>query len=275
MRCLFCKQDSNSSRSVEHILPESLGNTAQTLPPGVVCDRCNNYFSRKVERPFLESAAIAMLRFEQRIPSKRGIVPPQSGILMPGFPAVVHRAPHGTEEESGIQGVISLDWDTIGHLFNSGGGKLIFPAAADPPTGSVASRFVGKVGLESMALRVVGHPDALEYLVNETQLDPLRDHVRRGEYSNWPIHVRRIYDANAKWIDENGAPVQLVHEADILQTNSNEWYFVLALFGLEFVINFGGPTVDGYQAWLRANGDASPLYTGKNASSPLRPAGQS
>ncbi len=36
MRCIFCKTDSDSSRSVEHIIPESLGNTDYVLPPGCV-----------------------------------------------------------------------------------------------------------------------------------------------------------------------------------------------------------------------------------------------
>ncbi len=76
MRCLFCKQDSSASKSVEHIIPESLGNTTSVLPKGIVCDKCNNYFSRKIEQPFLESPAIKTLRFQEAIPNKRGKVPP-------------------------------------------------------------------------------------------------------------------------------------------------------------------------------------------------------
>ena len=55
MRCVFCKADSSQSRSVEHIIPESLGNTAHTLPRCVVCDQCNGYFARKIEKPVLDS----------------------------------------------------------------------------------------------------------------------------------------------------------------------------------------------------------------------------
>ena len=44
MRCLFCKQDSSSTKSVEHIIPESIGNKTLILPLGYVCDKCNNYF---------------------------------------------------------------------------------------------------------------------------------------------------------------------------------------------------------------------------------------
>jgi len=58
-------------------------------------------------------------------------------------------------------------------------------------------------------------------------------------------------------------------------TQSNEWYFVLALFGQEYTINMGGPDVDGYLLWLQEHDNASPLYYGKNAprdGTPYRPA---
>lgn len=84
MRCIFCKQDSSNSKSVEHIIPESLGNKTATLPKGVVCDGCNNYFARKVEKPFLESTEIKTLRFREAIPSKKGVVPHLNGMLPDG-----------------------------------------------------------------------------------------------------------------------------------------------------------------------------------------------
>gem|GEM_PF-6774000 len=80
----------------------------------------------------------------------------------------------------------------------------------------------------------------------------------------WPVHVRRIYDSEAQYLAE-GRVTQMVHESDILLTPSSEWYFVLCLFGLELVINYGGPDIEGYVQWLKANGGASPLYHGHNS----------
>lgn len=54
MNCIFCKEESSNSRSIEHIIPESLGNKDHVLPPGIVCDKCNNYFARKIEKKILE-----------------------------------------------------------------------------------------------------------------------------------------------------------------------------------------------------------------------------
>ena len=49
-KCIFCHKDVSISKSVEHIIPESLGNKSHVLPKGYVCDECNNYFARKVEK---------------------------------------------------------------------------------------------------------------------------------------------------------------------------------------------------------------------------------
>lgn len=38
--CIFCNQDSTESKSIEHIIPESLGKDELILDKGIVCDKC-------------------------------------------------------------------------------------------------------------------------------------------------------------------------------------------------------------------------------------------
>jgi len=71
-KCLFCGRDSASSKSVEHIIPESLGNTELILPQGVVCDKCNNYFAQHVENAVLSLPSFRDLCFYETIPNKKG-----------------------------------------------------------------------------------------------------------------------------------------------------------------------------------------------------------
>ena len=40
MECIFCHKDSSPSKSIEHLIPESLGNKHHVLPTGYVCDEC-------------------------------------------------------------------------------------------------------------------------------------------------------------------------------------------------------------------------------------------
>lgn len=261
MRCLFCKQNSDASRSVEHIIPESLGNKTSILLPGIVCDKCNNYFARKVEKPFLESGALLHLRFHQRIENKRGKVPPVDGLLNQAFPAKVHYNPREKHFPLSVQ----LEHEAIKHLLNSDKGTLYFPHSGSPPNEIIISRFLAKVALEKMAERLQQYPDGLEYLVDEPQLDLIRNHARRGHPDHWPTHIRRIYHADRVIHGENGEQLQTVHESDILVTDWGEWYLVLAIFGLELVINYGGPEIEGYKRWLSEKNNVSPLYYGKNA----------
>ena len=74
MKCIFCGNDSSTSKSVEHIVPTSFGNSISVLPKGVVCDKCNNYFARKIESPFLNSEAVLQLRQELEIHNRDGKV---------------------------------------------------------------------------------------------------------------------------------------------------------------------------------------------------------
>ena len=86
MQCIFCKWSTTDERSVEHILPESMGNAEHVLPMGAVCHNCNQYFCRKIERPLLESTLFRHLRSGMGVPSKRGRIPewnPTDGIEVP------------------------------------------------------------------------------------------------------------------------------------------------------------------------------------------------
>jgi hypothetical protein len=254
MRCIFCKTDTKGSRSVEHVIPESLGNSTLVLPKGVVCDPCNNYFAREVEKPFLEAPALRIMRFHQALENKKGRVPNLAGIITPGAPAILTRYPRYDFAS------VAVAHDAFERIMKERQGELIFPLDGPLPEGRVVSRFVAKVALEAMAARIAEHADGLAYLCDEVQLDDLRHHARRGKISEWPVNVRRIYAANAKTFGKNGEPEQVIHESDFFVTDRSEWFFVLALFGVEFAINLGGPEIDGYRRWLKENNNGSPLY---------------
>lgn len=262
MRCLFCKNSTINSKSVEHIIPESLGNQNQILPKGVVCDKCNNFFAINIEKPFLELKAISLLRFNEGIPNKRNKIPSTKGILFPNYPVTLNKSIKDDE----LMATVDVPPEAFEKILTQGKGTITFLKEAPLPNGTVVSRFLGKIALEAMAQRLVDHPEGLDYLVHEHQLDPLRDHVRRGKIKDWPVHIRRIYDADKKWrVSENS--FQVIYEYDILATENQEYFFVLAIFGLEFSINYGEPSVDGYIEWLEKNNNCSPLYIGKNKTS--------
>lgn len=277
MRCLFCKNDSSATKSIEHIIPESLGNKTLVLPLGYVCDKCNNYFARKVEKPFLEQFNMRLLRFQKAIPSKKKKIPSINGIIG-STEVTVHKDVVGEEIITGIDIPPEL-FDII--LNEPNKTELIIPALVEshlPEQGFITSRFLAKIALEALAARLKGTEGGLDYLIDHQQLDLIRNHARLGTTLDWPCHIRRIYATDAQWKfkDDNEEISQVIHECDFLFPNVNEGelkrndcindelYFIIALWGIEFAINMGGPEIEGYQEWLIKHNNISPLHFGKN-----------
>lgn len=259
-RCIFCKTASHNSRSREHIIPESLGNLNHVLPPGTVCDACNNYFSREVEKPFMALPGISILRSNEGLPSKKGKIPATSATLNGRYPAQVRRQLKGPEKA-----VVDVPSEAFQDLLsNSGNGILIVPMEGPIPDGPEVSRFIAKVAVEFMAQRLLEKSELIEGFIDDSALDQLRMHARSGQPKEWPVHRRRIYEASTQWAFEGGNSTQIVYESDFIFLDESSLFFVLALFGMEYAINCGEREVSKYESWLAAHGDVSPLYFGKN-----------
>jgi hypothetical protein len=263
MRCIFCKCQSSSSTSREHIIPESFGNKEHTLPPGVVCDKCNNYIAREVEKPLLDSLYFKEQRFKMSVPSKKNKIPKIGGIHLQSRTLIeLMKQPN----ELGISIGAASDQDEsrwIESVVKKQPGTLIIPVAS-PPDDYAISRFLAKVGLEALASRLIHVEGGLDEVVDKPELNELRSFVRVGSPGKvWPYSCRSIYPPNFLFA-EGAEMFEILHEYDILVTDSSEFYIAVALFGVEYALNLGGREIDGYYEWLKHNDNRSPLYSGKN-----------
>lgn len=262
MKCIFCKQDSSTSVSVEHVIPESLGNKKTVLPKGAVCDSCNNYFASKVEKPVLASGEFTQLRFNQLIKNKKGRVPETKIII----------GPHAVTARRNGKLDFSFkpeDFDKIqAYLNTTKKGMVAIPVSGSPPHNHHLSRFLAKMALEALAFRWLKNKGWNEYIVGHEQLDEIRNFARCPKRNEiWEYSKRRIYDEDSSQKTIGGVGYQVLNEWDILVTgdiDNSEFYFVLAIFGMEYAINLGGNGMDGYKAWLEKNDNISPLYLEKN-----------
>lgn len=248
--CIFCRQDAASSRSVEHIVPESLGNTEHVLPSGVVCDRCNNYFARKIEGPLLDSEYFRHARSAMQVENKRGRTPPRFGILphlrmsadvwLDGTSIAVE--PHdrnraGDFERSLLQGERGSLW-------------LPEPSAIDE---KLMSRFLGKIAIEELARRLMEIDGWREEILGQEALEPLRRYVRLGDDpAIWRFTRRRLYPRDLRF-GSTSEGYEILHEFDFLYTPQNELIFVIAIFGEEFAIDMGSPNPKRYDEYLNQN----------------------
>jgi hypothetical protein len=254
MRCIFCGQDSSQSKSVEHIIPESFGNSTAILPKGIVCDKCNNYFARKVEGPFLNSEAVRNLRQELEIENKEG-----KTITSFAYPRTDKDFILQVDETHYIVGgqAVKNKYDCHSavaryqHYMDKTDSLLLVQDI-------YTSRLLAKIALESFVLKAECHPEVCSEVLENADFQPLRMYARYGSRKIWPYSVRRIYPRNADYQDDIFSHINWEHIFLFLGTG--EIYSVIAMHGIEYVINLGGPEIDGYKEWLHANNNKSPLY---------------
>ncbi len=277
MNCIFCHEISDSSKSIEHIIPESLGNKEHILWKGVVCDKCNNYFATKIEKELLGQSYFVSMRHRNFIKTKRchsvpiKVPSPQS---KNGF-EYIWLDDNGKNIE-----MIFESESRLAPLIASGQKKhMIVPIFPEPePNNYILSRFLTKCALEYLALRFDSgenlYRDEIIDLFKEKQFNNIRKYARFGEVTKfWPYHQRRVYSEGNWFVDEKeneGRPYEILHELDLLVLNSEsigntiscEVYFVVVIMGVEYVINIAEPEIEGYRNWLNESNQKCPVHRG-------------
>lgn len=221
MMCIFCKIESSSSKSIEHIIPESLGNKSHILPKGIVCDKCNNYFANKVEKKVLELPYFKSLRGRNVIENKKGKTP---GI--PGFMASANIGEIEIHLNKNKQEEVIVEDKKLYKRIQKGEFKQFYiPQLEQPPSENIhISKFLGKVALEALAQRISKVDNWQTDFIENESLDPLRNFVRYGkEYKFWPYHTRKIYNEDRiinNSINNTSPPYQTMHEYDFFIPNN-------------------------------------------------------
>lgn len=270
MKCIFCKSDSSDSKSIEHIIPESIGNKKQILSKGIVCDSCNNYFARKIEKPVLEMPYFKSLRGRTLIENKKGKIPRISGFTKNKDNIEISFSQDGSNTIE----VIYEDEKALEALINHN--ELYIPLIPEPPHNDLnVSKFIGKIAIEALAKRVSSVEGWQDDFVEHDGLDELRKFVRYGKgYPIWPYHIRRIYDENQISYDRNlNKIIEKLNEYDFLITDNptkkgeenqiDNLYFVMAIMGIEYTINLTNAGLSRYFTWLSDNQNKSILQMKK------------
>lgn len=258
MNCLFCKKPSNTSKSVEHIIPESLGNKEHILAKGLVCDSCNQYFARKVEKPLLEQPYFKNVRHRAAIESKKGRVPSETAMVI--SPALGKA--EITLEKNGNISVTYDDKELVEKVMAGSKGAFIVPILISPEENNkILSRFLAKVAVEALLYRLIDEEGWIEEIMTNPDLEAIKRYARYGEGVNfWPYHQRRIYSENTRFHHpEIPDRYEVLHEFHIFSTKEDHYYFVMVIMGIEYAICYGGPGIDSYLEWLNENNHKSVL----------------
>ncbi len=184
MNCIFCFEK-GPYNTIEHIIPESLGND-HALLSDCVCDKCQNYFGREIEDFVLNKTPFAFWRVKYGLKSKKGKLPsinfslPKENKGRIPFISKYHDQKVGfTAHSDGSISVDLEDSEMIEKINNGIKDKFIFNLS--PKHLILIGRFLGKIAIELLA-----HKDR-ELSLN-TEFNDLRKYVRSGiTKSIWPI----------------------------------------------------------------------------------------
>lgn len=262
-RCLFCKRDSSTSVSREHVIPESLGSKIKVLPKGIVCDKCNNYFARKVEHPLMAHPSFRNIRAYFQIPTKGGKMPSLLGVI--GGSEIGVNFKLGDDQKIKVEAEYGRHQAQLKEFWKNAEqtgdfSPLLFPVDMNPPQREM-SRFLAKMGIEFLAYRFLDSPEMIAFLTDHPAYDPIRQYARIGNnVKEWPFHQRHLCPMDTEMIHpETGEWVNIGFSADLMLTPQKETYFIFMLYGEEFAINLVGPSIDGYKLWLESNNNISPV----------------
>lgn len=270
MICIFCHKDSSSSKSVEHIIPESLGNKQHYLPKGYVCDECNHYFAVKIEKNMLSQPYFVSLRHRNEILTKKEKLVKQKMF----FPEALKIA-EVTMQTTDKGGVCSFDDEELYKTIKAKGiHTMIGPYIAEPDyPNNIVSRFLAKCAYEFFLYNMGEDKYGLcvkEFLGKENDiLRGLREYARYGKGEYWQYNQRRIYSEGDlfynKLEDKN---YEILHEMIFFTKEYKEHsdgvveaeiYYVLVISGIEYAICISDPDILEYKNWLELNGGHSPL----------------
>ncbi len=268
--CIFCHEKTDTSKSVEHIIPESLGNKHHYLPKGYVCDKCNNYFSIKIEKELLSQPYFISLRFRNEIKTKKGKLVKEKMI----FPEIVTSA-DVTLQTTHVGVMVSFDDDTLYNSIKNGKTKRMIGLHYPEPNypNRIMSRFLAKCAYEYFLYNV--GKDNYDLCVRELLgggsdiLKSLRQYARFGKGEYWQYSQRRIYSEGDIVFDSNdGIFYERLHEMQLFIKEHNimpnglvsaEIYFVMAISGIEYAICISDQNISGYKNWIEDHNGASPL----------------
>lgn len=257
MNCIFCKLPSDDSVSVEHVIPESLGNDQYILDKGTVCDKCNNYFSYTIEQPLLNLHYFKSIRHRLNIVSKKGRIPNDKGFMIEPETEVEFHT-----DKNKNNSISFNDEEAILNIFNKDTFEVFIPIFSSPGKDNIhVSKFLGKIAIEALALSAQRNKLNIEENTSQESLDNLKRFVRKGNKNEyWPYHERQLYHPDAGLQNpETKEYFTIVTAMGFIYTNNFFLFHQFLILGTEFTIDLTNPTTSNIVEWFEKNNNRSPV----------------
>ncbi len=172
MRCLYRCESGAGSTQEYHLYPKSAGPLEVKLRKGLVCDRCNQYFGRKLEKYFVERHPGTRFRLGMNYRTHKG-----------KRPVLVGCEDRRVEVRAESSGDLVTEAQSHSISYREEGEKLVFTCATRLPgyEPRKVSRVLAKMAFETLSVN--GElPDHLS-----VSLCRLREYARRNKGSYIPF----------------------------------------------------------------------------------------
>ena len=188
--CLYCRGPGPFT-TIEHVVPESLGNDELILQD-CICDKCQSYFGKEVEEYVLAKTPIAVWRVLLGIRTKKGRLP-KVNVSQPARPKGKLPDTHQHHDNIGFtaypDGSTSVDINDdsiVRSLLDER--KRKFSLVLSPKKLSMLGRFLGKIGLGVLAISELRR-------AYDRKFDRIRNYARFGSSEEiWPIFYYKKCD---------------------------------------------------------------------------------
>jgi HNH endonuclease len=167
MACIFCN-NSITANSLEHIIPESLGNKYYVLPRNTICGSCNNSFS-KFEGNAITRTFLGFIRTQSAIKTKKG--KPSSFQIgdIKGF-----------GDKGFNENIITLEGLTEENSITHSDGKKVVTIPTFEKEESSTSKLALKVGYESLF-------KSKKEIFNKYDFTNLKKFLLKEDNREWPF----------------------------------------------------------------------------------------
>ena len=163
--CIYACGMKSPSTQEYHLYPASASTYKLVIPPGPVCDGCNNYFAAELENHFVQHHPGSSMRVVDGVVTRKGKTP---------------RFTHENGEMTRVDGADSRHVTTqLGDMrferHPNGDMTIIGSYTPRPFDASIVSRLLHKCAFEVL----LGYQDQPELNPRSERFTPLRDYVRR------------------------------------------------------------------------------------------------
>ena len=187
-QCLYNCDSGSPSTQEYHVYPLSASTLDITLSKGVVCNKCNAYFS-KLEKEFVETHPGALARLLALKRTRKGKPP-----------VLFTNAGLATKDNENGKSAITIPLEDINVSFEENGNILVKGEVRLPPfKPRIISRVLAKMSLEFL---VACMPKLDPY---SARFDSLRCYARRG-----PVKMNKFIWFAFRLVDESQEPPQVI-----------------------------------------------------------------